>query len=56
MGKGIALAAVSWQQFFRKSVGHMAQLWKGEHSGHENATFYGFIMRMVDQGVAWDET
>lgn len=24
---------------------------KGASSGHENGTFYGFIMRMVDQGT-----
>ena len=39
---------VSWAQFFRKSVGHMAprsgEMEKGASSGHENGTFYGFIM------------
>ena len=56
-GKG---EAVSRHQFFRKKC---RDTWppprrKGRRGPrHENATFYGFIMRMVDQGTnGWDET
>lgn len=41
---------------FSEKVSGTWPAYKRANSGHENATFYGFIMRMVDQGATWDET
>lgn len=55
MGKGWRFHDTN---FFGKSVGGTHGPAKGRGCPrHENVTFYGFIMRMVDQGIpAWDET
>lgn len=59
MEKGVAVAG-QWlfiaAIFPKKCRTHGPARTKGRNSGHENATFYGFIMRMVDRGNAWDET